>query len=197
MQSRPETKDECYKDGQPTTAAEATVEPAPVVVKAMEVPEDVEQKVIGNKVAMEIHQEAANAIAAIDELQPEPLYSTKVDINHVEGTKDKYKNMDKVLTNLLLNYDDLDPTIFFRKELQNRDKSPHLSILSKVEQDELFNKLLTDKRKSESVESVGKVKTEALTSFRYNTLSSETTTNFRKMKTKKAKEEDSKRRIQH
>jgi len=104
---RPATEEECFQDGVPTTPEEPAAEPATTPEEAeVEVPEDTEPKELGNKVAMDIQKKADNAMKAVDEveLQPEPLYSVKVDLKSKKHNQsiDKYKNLDIVLTNQLL-----------------------------------------------------------------------------------------------
>lgn len=74
---RPETKDECYKDGAPTAAVAAAPTPAePSAAAAEPEPaEDTEPKEMGNKIAADIQKEADKAMAAAEmvDVVPEPL----------------------------------------------------------------------------------------------------------------------------
>lgn len=73
---RPETNDECFKDGAPTTAptTEPVAEPAAAVAEP-EPAEDTEPKELGNSIAADIQKEAdkAMAVAEMAEVSPEPL----------------------------------------------------------------------------------------------------------------------------
>jgi len=126
---RPETQDECFIDGVPTAEPEPEpAAPAEPTQEAAELPEDTAPKELGNKVAMDIQKQAETAMAAADEveLQPEPLWSVKVDIknNKHSQSDDKYKNLDIVLTNQLLVTEELDPKVYFKPELDARNKQP-------------------------------------------------------------------------
>lgn len=113
---RPETEEECFKDGVPSSPPEPeAAAPAEPAEEEKELPEDTQPKELGNKVAMDIQKQAETAMAAVEEadLQPEPLYSIKVDIKNKKHSQslDKYKNLDIVLTNQLLQAEELDPAV--------------------------------------------------------------------------------------
>ena len=93
---------------------------------------------------MKIDDNANKVVEAMKEhLNSEPLHSTKVDLaSHTHfPSNDKFDDLDKVMSNLLLQHDDLDPNLFYKEELNNRSKSVNINKYDKKELDQLFQKV--------------------------------------------------------